>query len=90
MGVDFKGGYSYNIQFDENQKVDVDALRTSLKDAFGGATPVVKEVDASNTYNVTTSYLIDQDVEKKDSLVMVQLYEGANNFMGGNLNYEGF
>jgi len=30
LGVDFKGGYSYNIQFDEGQNVSADDLRAAL------------------------------------------------------------
>jgi SecD/SecF fusion protein len=58
LGVDFKGGYSYNVQFD--QPVQVDVLRTALGSAFEGASTIVKEVPGQNTYNITTSYLADQ------------------------------
>ena len=40
LGVDFRGGYSYNVQFEKGVQVDADKLRTSLTAAFGG-TPVV-------------------------------------------------
>ncbi len=89
LGVDFKGGYSYNVQFEEGQQVNVEQMRTALKGSFGSA-PVVKAVSTANTYNVVTSYLIDSDEEKADSLVMVKLHEGVNAALGGVVNYESF
>ncbi len=78
LGVDFRGGYSYNIQFEE--PVDAQELRASLTDAFEGITPVVKAVDTENTYNVVTSYKIDAPEEndgKPEELVMAALHQGV-------------
>ena len=88
LGVDFKGGYSYNVTFD--QSVDVGALRTSLTEAFEGSTPIVKAVDTENTYNVVTDYLIDDESEDAADKVMAQLYEGVNGVVGGNIDFEQF
>ena len=55
LGVDFKGGHSYNVQFDESINVDAEVLRLELTKSFEGA-PVVKAVSTGNAYNVTTSY----------------------------------
>jgi len=55
LGVDFKGGYSYNVDFDQSVNVDAEALRASLNEVYGSNT-TVKEVDGTNTYNVVTSY----------------------------------
>lgn len=49
LGVDFKGGYSYNVAFDKNAKVNIDELRKNLTTSFEGAVPVVKQVDVANT-----------------------------------------
>ncbi len=88
LGVDFKGGYSYNITFD--QPVDVGELRTTLTEAFNGNIPVVKAVDTENTYNVVTDYLVDDDREEAANLVMQALYDGVNTVMGGNVDLEQF
>lgn len=42
MGVEFKGGYSINVQFDK--EVNIDQLRNSLNKSFSG-NPIVKSVD---------------------------------------------
>ena len=89
LGVDFRGGYSYNIQFEQSQTVDANSLRTQLGEVFG-STPVVKEVSTSNTYNVVTDYLIDSQDENAADQVMQKLFEGVNAISGGNMAYESF
>ncbi len=89
LGVDFKGGYSYNVQFEESVEIGADELRTSLTTVFG-ATPVVKAVSSANTYNVTTSYLINDPSDGSDSLATRALFEGVNGALGGNLDYDNF
>ncbi len=89
LGVDFKGGYSYNVQFVNTSKVDIEQLRTSLTASFGG-TPVVKAIDAVNTYNVTTSYLIDDNATDAQTQVSTKLFEGVKAVAGGDLTYENF
>lgn len=99
LGVDFKGGYSYNITFDQTEPIQAQALRESLTTVFEGNTPIVKAVDAANTFNVVTDYMIDA-VEEKDEttgivtkpsdIVMAKLFEGVNGMVGGNLDFEQF
>ncbi len=88
LGVDFKGGYSYNIAFDE--AVEVTQLRTTLTDAFEGSTPVVKAVDTENTFNVVTDYLIDDTSEDAPDRVLAALFEGVNSLTSANLSLENF
>ncbi len=89
LGVDFKGGYSYNVTF-EGAQVEAPELRQALTEAFNGNTPIVKAVDTENTYNVVTDYLIDDDSEDAPERVMTALYQGVNSVAGGNINYEQF
>lgn len=74
LGVDFKGGYSFNVQFD--QPVDLEKLRPALGQAFGG-NPVVKAVSTQNTYNITTSYLIGDTSPDVMDQVSSKLHEGV-------------
>ncbi|MCG8326592.1 MAG: protein translocase subunit SecDF [Chitinophagales bacterium] len=89
LGVDFKGGYSYNVTLDG---VDVSAndLREALTVSFEGNTPIVKAVDTENTYNVVTDYLVDDEAEDAAERVMTKLHEGVNSVAGGNIDYEQF
>ena len=90
LGVDFKGGYSYNVTFDSNQEVDIANLRSSLTDAFEGSTPIVKAVDTENTFNVVTDYLVDDESDEASENVMAKLYEGVNAAVGGNIAADEF
>lgn len=73
LGVDFKGGYSYNVQFDK--PVEIEQLRGPLTTAFGG-NPIIKAVNTANTYNITTSYLIDEQGGDVVDRVSAKLHEG--------------
>ena len=76
LGVDFKGGYSFNVQFD--QSIGIDKVRSALTDAFGG-TPIVKAVSTENTYNITTSYLIDDTSPNVMEQVVGTMHKGLQN-----------
>ena len=89
LGVDFKGGYSYNIQFEQGQNISANDLRTALASEFGKE-PIVKAVSTQNTYNVTTDYLITDASEDAANNVMSALFNGVNGLVGGNLNKDQF
>ncbi len=89
LGVDFKGGYSYNVQFEESITVSADEVRNSLEGVFG-AKPVVKAVSSANTYNITTSYLINDNSEEASDDVLKTLHEGVNGLLGGNVDFNNF
>ncbi|MBK8427710.1 MAG: protein translocase subunit SecF [Lewinellaceae bacterium] len=73
LGVDFKGGNSYNVQFE--QPVEIEQLRGPLTESFGG-NPVIKAVNTDNTYNITTSYLINEQGPDVADRVITKLHEG--------------
>jgi len=86
LGVDFKGGYSFNVQFD--QDVEIEKVRPALTEAFGG-NPIVKAVSTENTYNITTSYLIDDHSPKVLEKVMAKMHEGLTK-AGIKTDFENF
>jgi len=90
LGVDFKGGYSYNVQFEESVDVDVEALRSALSTSLEGSSLVVKEVDTDNTFNVVTDYLINDTDTTAADRVMEKLFTGANDVAGGTLTLDNF
>jgi len=89
LGVDYKGGYSYNIQFVGNENINADILRNGLTSEFG-ASPVVKQVDTDNTFNVTTSYLISETAEDTPSRVLAKLHEGVSKIAKSSVSLEDF
>ncbi|MBK8491002.1 MAG: protein translocase subunit SecDF [Saprospirales bacterium] len=87
LGVDFKGGYSYNIEF--AQDIEVQSVRDALTTTFG-ATPVVKAVDTRNTYNVVTSYNIEDSSPEAAEKVVAKLFEGIQSISADKLDFEKF
>jgi SecD/SecF fusion protein len=84
LGVDFKGGYKYEIALD--RKIDADQLRNALTAAFDNQSTIVKAVNSDNTYDVTTSYMINATGKDVQEQVTKKLFEGVNKVVGGNLN----
>jgi SecD/SecF fusion protein len=89
LGVDFQGGHSYNVQFDASQKVTADDLRNKLATVFE-ASPVVKVVDSENTFNITTSYLINDNSEGIEEKVAGKLHEGLTGLTGSKISFDQF
>ena len=89
LGVDFKGGYSYNVDI-QGEAVSAADLRDALTETFEGNEPIVKSVDTENTYNVVTSYQVDNTDQEADAIVMQALYDGVSSVVGGEINFEQF
>jgi SecD/SecF fusion protein len=79
LGVDFKGGRSYAINFEE--PVDRMTLREVMTKQFGEA-PSVKTFGDANTFEITTTYLIKSTDEDADEQVLAKLYEGVKELTG--------
>jgi SecD/SecF fusion protein len=86
LGVDFKGGYSFNVQFE--QAIELETLRGPLSASLEG-NPVIKAVSTQNTYNITTSYLINEQGSDVTDRVVAKLHEGIKN-AGINTDLENF
>ncbi|MDF9799457.1 SecD/SecF fusion protein [Catalinimonas alkaloidigena] len=82
LGVDFKGGRSYVITFD--QSVVPSELQTSFDDEFENASVEVKTYGANNVLKITTSYLVDDESTEADNTVRTQLISGIEEFTGGS------
>lgn len=63
LGVDFKGGRTYTIRFEQN--VNTDDVRQVMTEALGEA-PEVKTYDGFDQVKVTTDYLIDDTSVEAD------------------------
>lgn len=87
QGVEYKGGRSYTVRFDNPVKND--DVRLELEKKFG-ENPVIKTVGDNKTLNITTSYLIDNNSKSADSLVEVALYEGLKSNLPANITFFDF
>jgi SecD/SecF fusion protein len=75
LGVDFKGGRSYIVRFDETKSTE--EVKNALDASFGEATEV-KTFGESNQQKITTSYLIDETKENTQTEVESKLNEGLS------------
>lgn len=80
MGVDFTGGRTYVVAFDE--PVAPSDLKVALADDLAGAGTEVKTYGANNVLKITTSYLMDADAEETDDQVQAALVRGISEATG--------
>lgn len=78
-GVDFQGGRTYTVKFD--QPVAAEAVRENLDNVFGTTTEV-KTFGSENQLRVTTSYHIQETSDEADQEVLGKLNEGLSKVQG--------
>lgn len=88
-GVDFQGGRTYTVRFDQDVKVA--EVQKALTADFGGAAPEVKTFGSNDQVRITTKYKIDDLSENVDNEVEQALYNGLKNAnLIGSVSYEDF
>jgi SecD/SecF fusion protein len=80
LGVDFKGGRSYVVQFSGPQVPS--AMKQALVPYFDNQGTEVKTFGSSNILKVTTSYLIDDESDTADDQVRAALIKGMEAYSG--------
>ncbi len=78
LGVDFTGGRSYVVKF--NEPVSAAEVRSSLSNAFDDKSVEVKTYGSNNTLKITTGYLVDDESEEADITVLNSLNAGLEPF----------
>lgn len=78
LGVDFKGGRSYVVEFD--QAVPASDIRGALTDNFHEAGTEVKTFGASNRVKIITSWLADNESIEADDQVLTALNAGLADY----------
>lgn len=87
FGVDFSGGRSYVVRFD--QDVNTLDIRAALIDELG-ETPEVKTFGPNSQVKITTRYLIDDDSTEADSLAERRIFDGIAEFYNSPITYAEF
>jgi SecD/SecF fusion protein len=87
QGVDFKGGRSYVVRFD--QTVNPTEVSESLKEVFGTA-PEVKTYGSDSQLKITTVYKIEEEGNDVDEQVQTALFTGLKNYLSEGTTYESF
>ena len=78
LGVDFKGGRSYIVQF--SQPVVPSEIKVKLVSYFQNAGTEVKAYGENTKVKITTSYLADDESEEADNKVVTALNSGLANY----------
>lgn len=87
QGVDFTGGRSYVVKFD--QPVNTAEVTATLSDQFE-TEPVVKTYGSDDQLQITTSYMITSTDTLADSIVEAHLFEGLKPFFSEEITVETF
>jgi len=79
LGVDFTGGRTYTVRFDQTE--DLDEVRSTLASSFvneegNQMQPEVKTYGAANQVKITTKFLVDDDSRDADQRVETALNQG--------------
>ena len=93
LGVDFVGGRSFQVRFDQSVEVSdvAESLSGVLVDAEGNAfTPVVKTLGESNQVIITTNYRIGETGPAVDEDITNKLYAGVSEFFSEEISREDF
>lgn len=82
LGVDFKGGRSYIVQF--NEAISAAEVRSSVIDDFKNTGTEVKTYGSEDKLKITTSYLADDETESGDKAALAALQNGLSTFASKN------
>ncbi|MPM20017.1 hypothetical protein SDC9_66444 [bioreactor metagenome] len=86
-GVDFSGGRTYVVRFDNDVKVD--DVRSSLFKSMG-ETPDVKTFGSANQIKITTKYMVNDNSESVDSIVEAKVFEALKGFYTTDMTLQDF
>ncbi|MGB4536941.1 MAG: protein translocase subunit SecD, partial [Tenuifilaceae bacterium] len=86
-GIDFTGGRSYVVRFDQN--VSTADLASDLR-VILGESPEVKTFGSQNQVKITTKYKINEDDESIDNEIDSLIYVGSASFLPTDTSLETF
>jgi SecD/SecF fusion protein len=78
LGVDFKGGRTYQVRFDKD--INTDDIKKALAPVFEGAALDVKTIGGANQAKITTTYRVTDNNPNTDKEVEEQLITGLAGF----------
>ena len=87
QGIDFTGGRTYIVRFDEN--VSTADIQSSLFEVFGEGTSVIT-FGGENQVRVSTNYRIDETDIEVDQEIEELLYSGLQPWLGEDVDFTRF
>ncbi|GHV34264.1 protein translocase subunit SecDF [Bacteroidia bacterium] len=88
LGIDFTGGRTYVVRFDQN--VNVQDARTALAEEFDGLAPEVKTYGPNTQIKISTKYLVDESGADVEKAIDAKLYEGLKSFYNESISLDEF
>jgi SecD/SecF fusion protein len=82
LGVDFKGGRSYVVEF--AQPVEAGKVKEALSDDFKGKGVEVKTFNGASKLKITTAYLVEDESIAANGTVRKALENGLKEFAGNS------
>ncbi|MGM9740340.1 MAG: protein translocase subunit SecDF [Candidatus Cryptobacteroides sp.] len=86
-GVDFTGGRTYVVRFD--QPVSAEEVRASAEEAFAGSVEV-KQFGGDSQMKITTKYGIEDESAEMAATVSTMLYDAVKGFFASEISYAEF
>ena len=86
-GVDFTGGRTYVVRFD--QDVTAEDIREAVLDEFQEGVEV-KQFGGPSQMKITTTYMIEDQSTETDKIVDTKLYEALKGFFANPITYDEF
>ena len=86
QGVDFVGGRSYTVRFDNN--VNQSQIQSNLSSVLGSAE--AKTFGSDNQLKITTNYKVDVEGTEVDNEIQEILYKSLKENLPSNLSYDDF
>ncbi|MBR5384818.1 MAG: protein translocase subunit SecDF [Bacteroidales bacterium] len=86
-GVDFTGGRTYVVRFD--QAVSAEAVREAAVAKFDGAVEV-KQFGGESQMKITTQYKVEDESSSVDAEVEQMLFDAMKPFYASNITYDDF
>ncbi len=88
MGVDFTGGRTFVVRFD--QPVNTANLAKTISTAFNGETPMVQTFGPTNQVRIVTKYLVTDNANDVSTRIDKALYEGCKSLLPAGTSLETF
>jgi SecD/SecF fusion protein len=86
QGVDFVGGRSYTVRFNDN--VNPADVQNNLIEVFGNAE--AKTYGSDNQLKITTNYKVDVEGSEVDTEIQEKMFESLNGYLPMDISYDDF
>ena len=86
QGVDFVGGRSYTVRFNDN--VNPADIQNNLIEVFGNAE--AKTYGSDNQLKITTNFKVDVEGSEVDTEIQEKMFESLNGYLPEDVSYDDF